>query len=147
MSEKEPRETRPGTVSMADEEAVKQLLVSTVFGLWDIVNNLTQTEAVESPALPGDDLRLRAGPAGVVRLRGGPSAWPPRWLTWVVISSRAAGRGLMQAANEGAASADSPERSRSVGIRVDLPFEQDVNPFVSRRSSTRRSSCGCTISF
>ena len=24
----------------------------------------------------------------------------------------------------------SPERNRSVGIRVDLPFEQDVNPFV-----------------
>src|ERR1700751_2652448 len=32
----------PNTVSLADEEAVKQLLVSTVFGLWDIVNNLTR---------------------------------------------------------------------------------------------------------
>jgi len=38
------------------------------------------------------------------------------------------GPGLMQAANEGAAS--SPERARSVGIRVDLPFEQDANAFV-----------------
>jgi uncharacterized protein (TIGR00730 family) len=38
------------------------------------------------------------------------------------------GPGLMEAANEGAAS--SPERVRSVGIRVDLPFEQDVNTFV-----------------
>jgi predicted Rossmann-fold nucleotide-binding protein len=36
----------------------------------------------------------------------------------------------MQAANEGAALADAPERSHSVGIRVDLPFEQEVNPFV-----------------
>ena len=35
----------------------------------------------------------------------------------------------MQAANEGAAS--SPERARSVGIRVDLPFEQEVNAFVT----------------
>ena len=26
------------TISLADEEAVKQVLVSTVFGLWDIVN-------------------------------------------------------------------------------------------------------------
>ena len=25
-----------------------------------------------------------------------------------------------------------PERDRSVGIRVDLPFEQDVNPFVEQ---------------
>src|SRR5262249_25680677 len=30
------------TVSLADEEAVKQILVSTVFGLWDVVNNLTR---------------------------------------------------------------------------------------------------------
>jgi predicted Rossmann-fold nucleotide-binding protein len=40
------------------------------------------------------------------------------------------GPGLMQAANEGAAGA--PERSRSYGIRVELPFEQDVNAFVSQ---------------
>jgi uncharacterized protein (TIGR00730 family) len=39
------------------------------------------------------------------------------------------GPGLMQAANEGAASA--PERAQSVGIRVDLPFEQEVNAFVT----------------
>jgi predicted Rossmann-fold nucleotide-binding protein len=36
----------------------------------------------------------------------------------------------MQAANEGAAS--TPERSRSYGIRVDLPFEQNINAFVSQ---------------
>jgi uncharacterized protein (TIGR00730 family) len=41
------------------------------------------------------------------------------------------GPGLMQAANEGAAEGGEPERSRSVGIRVNLPFEQSVNPFVS----------------
>jgi predicted Rossmann-fold nucleotide-binding protein len=39
------------------------------------------------------------------------------------------GPGLMQAANEGAARW--PERAQSVGIRVDLPFEQDVNAFVT----------------
>jgi predicted Rossmann-fold nucleotide-binding protein len=38
----------------------------------------------------------------------------------------------MQAANEGAAAAHAPERDRSVGIRVDLPFEQEVNPFVEQ---------------
>jgi len=41
------------------------------------------------------------------------------------------GPGLMQAANEGAATIAS-EQKRSVGIRVDLPFEQDVNPFVEQ---------------
>src|SRR5262245_65012029 len=45
-------------------------------------------------------------------------------------SSTGCGPGLMQAANEGAATA--PERARSVGIRVDLPFEQDVNAFVTQ---------------
>jgi predicted Rossmann-fold nucleotide-binding protein len=34
----------------------------------------------------------------------------------------------MQAANEGEAAA--PERVQSIGIRVNLPFEQDVNTFV-----------------
>ena len=37
------------------------------------------------------------------------------------------GPGLMQAANEGARSA---EGTQSVGIRVHLPFEQEANPFV-----------------
>jgi predicted Rossmann-fold nucleotide-binding protein len=40
------------------------------------------------------------------------------------------GPGLMQAANEGAVSVDPKALERSVGIRVDLPFEQGINPFV-----------------
>ena len=36
----------------------------------------------------------------------------------------------MQAANEGALAADPTGKHRSVGIRVELPFEQEVNPFV-----------------
>jgi uncharacterized protein (TIGR00730 family) len=39
------------------------------------------------------------------------------------------GPGLMQAANEGVKLAG--DGTRSVGIRVDLPFEQEVNPFVT----------------
>src|SRR5436189_2652730 len=42
------------------------------------------------------------------------------------------GPGLMQAANEGASAANAPGRNQSVGIRVNLPFEQDVNPFVTQ---------------
>src|SRR4029434_4572157 len=40
------------------------------------------------------------------------------------------GPGIMQAANEGALSADPKALHRSVGIRVYLPFEQELNPFV-----------------
>ena len=39
---------------------------------------------------------------------------------------------LMQAANEGARLAGADVNTGSVGIRVDLPFEQDVNPFVGQ---------------
>ena len=38
----------------------------------------------------------------------------------------------MQAANEGAREAGAGERVQSIGIRVELPFEQEVNPFVDQ---------------
>jgi len=40
------------------------------------------------------------------------------------------GPGLMRAANEGAASVAPTAGERSVGVRIALPFEQEVNPFV-----------------
>jgi uncharacterized protein (TIGR00730 family) len=40
------------------------------------------------------------------------------------------GPGLMEAANAGAVAADPLNKTRSVGLRVDLPFEQGANPFV-----------------
>jgi uncharacterized protein (TIGR00730 family) len=42
------------------------------------------------------------------------------------------GPGMMQAANEGAAEADPEDRVASVGIRVELPFEQGTNPYVEK---------------
>ena len=42
------------------------------------------------------------------------------------------GPGLMQAANEGAREAERHGSSKSIGIRVNLPFEQEVNPFVEQ---------------
>ncbi len=41
------------------------------------------------------------------------------------------GPGSVQAANEGAALAGPTAPGRSVGIRIHLPFEQDVTPFVA----------------
>jgi predicted Rossmann-fold nucleotide-binding protein len=38
----------------------------------------------------------------------------------------------MQAANEGAHSVDPEGLRRSIGINIELPFEQEVNPFVSQ---------------
>src|SRR5262245_48550804 len=42
------------------------------------------------------------------------------------------GPGLMQAANEGARAAQASQGVQSIGIRVHLPFEQEVNPFVEQ---------------
>ena len=40
---KEANETRPdGEISLADEEATKQILADSILGLWDVVNNLTR---------------------------------------------------------------------------------------------------------
>ena len=36
------QDNKGSAISLTDEEAVKQLLVKTVFGLWDIVNDLTR---------------------------------------------------------------------------------------------------------
>src|SRR6476469_8306403 len=47
------------------------------------------------------------------------------------------GPGLMQAANEGAHSVQPKALKRSVGIRIALPFEQEVNPFVGQASEHR----------
>src|ERR1700751_3793280 len=121
----------PQTVSLADEEAVKQLLVSTVFGLWDIVNNLTRLR-------PSRRERYRVTIFGSARAKPGTFVYDEVKRVAAALAEMGCdiitggGPGLMQAANEGAAAANAPQRNRSVGIRVDLPFEQDVNPFVEQ---------------
>jgi hypothetical protein len=118
-----------GMVSLADEEGVKKILVDSIMDLWEVVNNLT---------------RLRPPRKGRYRVTIFGSARVPRgsWVYEEVVRLGRAltdlgcdivtggGPGLMQAANEGAATARRRARGRSVGVRVTLPFEQDVNPFV-----------------
>jgi uncharacterized protein (TIGR00730 family) len=47
------------------------------------------------------------------------------------------GPGLMQAANEGEKIGDPHNQTRSIGIRIELPFEQGANPFVEELYSHR----------
>lgn len=121
----------PQTVSLADEESVKQILVSTIFGLWDIVNNLTRLR-------PSKRERYRVTIFGSARAQPGTFVYTEVRRVATALAEMGCdiitggGPGLMQAANEGAALAKALERNRSVGIRVDLPFEQDVNPFVEQ---------------
>jgi len=123
------QESKPGSISMADEEAVKQVLVDTVFGLWDIVSNLTRLR-------PSKRERYRVTIFGSARAKPGTFVYDEVKRVAAALADMGCdiitggGPGLMQAANEGAASVNAPERDRSVGIRVELPFEQEVNPFV-----------------
>ncbi len=129
MGTNETSKERSGNVSMADEEAVRQILVNTVFGLWDIVNDLTRLR-------PSKRDRYRVTIFGSARAKPGTYAYDEVKRIAAALAEMGCdiitggGPGLMQAANEGAAAAEAPGRSRSVGIRVELPFEQEVNAFV-----------------
>lgn len=122
--------TEPTTVSLADEEAVKRILVETIFGLWAAVNNLTRLR-------PSRRERYRVTIFGSARTQ--PGHWVYKEVKRMAEALAAmgcdivtgGGPGLMQAANEGAEDAKAPERVHNIGIRVQLPFEQEVNPFVA----------------
>jgi uncharacterized protein (TIGR00730 family) len=114
-------------VSLTDEAAVKQILVDSVFGLWKIVNNLTRVQ-------PSKHERYRVTIFGSARIAPNTFAYDEVKRLAKAITEMGGdvvtggGPGLMLAANEGAASNKS--QGGSIGIRVDLPFEQEVNPFV-----------------
>ena len=122
---------RSTTVSLADEEAVKSLLTDTLFNLWATVNNLSRLR-------PSRRERYRVTVFGSARTD--PDHWVYREVKRMCAELSAmgcdivtgGGPGLMQAANEGAREAQAEERVQSIGIRVDLPFEQEVNPFVAQ---------------
>jgi uncharacterized protein (TIGR00730 family) len=128
-----PKETsvqsRQETISLADEDAVKDVLVETVLGLWEIVSNLTRLR-------PSRRERYRVTIFGSARAKPGTYVYEEVKRVATELADMGCdiitggGPGLMQAANEGAKAAGVPERNRSIGIRVDLPFEQNANPFV-----------------
>jgi uncharacterized protein (TIGR00730 family) len=122
-------ESGPSGVSLADEEGVKDVLRESILGLWEVVNNLTRLR-------PSRHDRYRVTIFGSARAKQGTLAYEETKRVAAALSElgcdiiTGGGPGLMQAANEGAASvSNSP---RSVGIRVELPFEQDVNAFVTQ---------------
>jgi uncharacterized protein (TIGR00730 family) len=127
MSAPKPR-GKSDAVSVTDEEAVRRLLAESVLGLWDVVNNLTRIKASRRD-------RYRVTIFGSARVQPGTFGYDETMRAAAALAEMGCdiitggGPGLMQAANEGAAS--TPGRVQSVGIRVELPFEQDVNAFVT----------------
>jgi uncharacterized protein (TIGR00730 family) len=118
----------PEMVSLSDETAVKKVLVDTVLGLWEIVNNLTRLQ-------PSKKERYRVTIFGSARIAPNTFAYDEVKRLAKAFAEMGCdvvtggGPGLMLAANEGAASASQKSQNGSIGIRVDLPFEQEINPF------------------
>jgi len=117
-----------GGVSLADEEAVKQVLVDSVFSLWSAVNNLTRLR-------PSRRDRYRVTIFGSARLAPGSFVYEETKRAAAALARMGCdivtggGPGLMQAANAGAKGGS--RRARSLGILVDLPFEPGANAFVT----------------
>jgi len=120
-----------GLVRLDDEGAVVDLVARSVQGLWSVVNDLTRLRPVHRSAYR-------------VTIFGSARVGPDHWV-YAAVRDLAAeltrlgcdivtggGPGLMRAANEGARLADPSGERQSVGIRVDLPFEQEVNAFVGQ---------------
>jgi hypothetical protein len=123
-------------IKLTDEDATVELLERAVKGLWDVVNDLTRLRRTTRQ-------NYRVTIFGSARLKPGSAAYEgvkklAAELTGMgcdILSG--GGPGLMQAANEGAHSVDPKGRGRSVGINIELPFEQQVNPFVTQASEHR----------
>ena len=102
----------PATVSLADEEAVRRILVDTIFGLWATVNNLTRLWLSRHE-------RYRVTVFGSARTRPGHLVDQEVKQMCSALSAMncdiitGGGPGLMQAANEGAQSADGSQPSAS----------------------------------
>ena len=117
-------------VSLGDERKTLDVLASSVLGLWEVVNNLTRLR-------PSKRQRYRVTIFGSARV-------PKEHWVYQAVRDLAAeltrldcdivtggGPGLMQAANEGVLLVNPQAKTGSMGIRVDLPFEQEVNAFVT----------------
>jgi uncharacterized protein (TIGR00730 family) len=128
MTDRSSADTTSTGVSLADEEGTKQILVDSILGLWDVVNNLTRLK-------PSRRDRYRVTIFGSARVQPGSFGYDETKRVAAALAEMncdivtGGGPGLMQAANEGAAGS---KRTESVGIRVELPFEQDVNAFVTQ---------------
>jgi uncharacterized protein (TIGR00730 family) len=129
MSATDSSQERFRNVSLADEEAVKEILTTAVKNLWEAVNILTRLR-------PSRFERYRVAIFGSARAGPGTFAYEEVKRAAAAFTAMGCdivtggGPGLMQAANEGAASVGNGHQS--VGIRIELPFEQEANPFVEQ---------------
>jgi len=136
MSTENPSFGQTDVVKLSDEDATIAVLERAVGGLWEVVNDLTRLRRTTRQ-------NYRVTIFGSARLKPGSEAYEGVKKLAAELTGMGCdiltggGPGLMQAANEGAHSADPAGLRRSVGINIELPFEQSVNPFVEQAYAHR----------
>src|SRR5438045_679190 len=98
-------EDKDNIVQLSNEEAVKEIIVGSVFSLWDVVNNLTRLRPTKHPhyrvTIFGS---ARATPDSLAYIEVKKIAKALAEMDCDIITG--GGPGLMQAANEGATEAN-----------------------------------------
>jgi uncharacterized protein (TIGR00730 family) len=131
MSTPNPPFGQSDVVRLSDEDAAVALLERAITGLWEVVNDLTRFRRTTRQ-------NYRVTIFGSARIKPGAPAYEAVKKLAAELNAMGCdiltggGPGMMQAANEGANSAGSQAQNRSVGINIELPYEQQVNPFVSQ---------------
>lgn len=129
MTTPAPKSQPPILINPEDYQQTRDVLYDSVLRLWDVVENLSRLQPRRSDnyhACIFGSARVHQGMSGyddIVRL----AEQLARLGCYIVTGG---GPGLMQAANEGALRGAPDHPERSVGIRIDLEFEQESNPFV-----------------
>src|SRR3954469_17363004 len=131
MNKSESSFGQSDVVRLSDEDSATALVERAVTGLWEVVNELTRLRRTTRQ-------NYRVTIFGSARLKPGTMDYDSVKQVAAELTRKGCGimsgggPGLMRAANEGANLADPEGKHRSVGIRVDLPFEQEINPFVGQ---------------
>jgi predicted Rossmann-fold nucleotide-binding protein len=123
-------------VKLSDEDGTAAVVERAVGGLWEVVNDLTRLRRTTRQ-------NYRVTIFGSARIQPSTPAYEDAKKLAAELTGMGCdiltggGPGMMQAANEGAHSVDPEGARRSVGINIELPFEQSVNPFVTQAFTHR----------
>lgn len=129
MDQVGPNAGEDGIVRLSDEEPVRQILIDALFSLWSTANNLSRIRPTRKD-------RYRVTVFGSARTEAGHWVYEEVERMCAGLAAMGCdivtggGPGLMEAANRGVALGHPDGQSENIGIRVQLPFEQSVNPFV-----------------
>lgn len=116
-------------VGLTEPQMSYEIVQEAMLSLWQVVNGLSSIQ-------PPRRERYRVTIFGSARITQESSLYQDvkRLASELTILGcdivTGGGPGLMEAANEGSVLADPLNQTKSIGIRVDLGFEQEVNPFV-----------------